>query len=87
MKINNITNSTQKEMSMQEMYTFLSGDEDINCIKESSILIAWLPNISFIDVNFDTRNVSQGNYINVTFNNQEIIRLNDTGLEYFLTTL
>ena len=85
MKINsNAVNAVEKEISIQKMFDFLLEEcDDVSVKNERNWLIAWLPNISSINVAY----LLEDSYIDVQFTNSEVIRLYNTGLEYLLATL
>lgn len=87
-RTNYIEEYEPKNVSMQEMYNLLT-DEDINTngeeLNEKAItnIIAWLPNITKVEV---TRTYFD-NWLDITFTNEEIIRLYNMGIEYAISCL
>lgn len=87
-RTNYIEEYEPKNVSMQEIYSLLT-DEDINTngeeLNEKAItnIIAWLPNITKIEV---TRTYFD-NWLDITFTNEEIIRLYNIGIEYAISCL
>lgn len=87
-----IRNADEKEIitnvSMQEMYNLLT-DEDINTndeeLNEKAItnIIAWLPNITEIEVNRYINN----SWLYITFSNGENLILYNVGIEYAISCL